>query len=51
MSNNEIIVRGLLGVDIIQYLKPMQLVECMKGSAWEIPFGNISNFLLPDQNR
>ena len=47
-------VHGLLGVDVIQHLKPMRMIDVLNGSAWElpcgiIPFGNIQNFLLPDQ--
>ena len=47
-------VHGLIGVDIIQYLKPNQMIDCLNGSAWRlsqgiIPFGNINNFLYADQ--
>ena len=47
-------VHGLVGVDIIQYLKQIQMINCMNGSAWKtsqgvIPFGNIRNFLYPSQ--
>ena len=47
-------VHGLVGVDIIQLLKQIQMINCMKGAAWRtaqgvIPFGNIQNFLYPNQ--
>ena len=47
-------VHGLIGVDIIQYLKQNQMINCINGSALKlpqgiIPFGNVNNFLYPDQ--
>ena len=53
-DNDTISVQGLIGVDVIQFLKQAQIIPCMNGSAWEtfkgiIPFGNIRNFLYPEQ--
>ena len=53
-DSDDIQVHGLLGVDVIQHLKPMRMIDVLNGSAWElpcgiIPFGNIQNFLHPDQ--
>ena len=47
-------VHGLIGVDVIQYLKKMEMVNCMNGSTWKIPegiipFGNVNNLLYPNQ--
>ena len=47
-------VHGLLGVDLLQYLRPMMLINLMGGFPWEvsqgvIPFGNVSHFLLSRQ--
>ena len=49
-------VHGLIGVDIIQFLKQVHMINCMNGSAWKvsdsrgiIPFGNIQHFLYPSQ--
>ena len=53
-EGDSVTVHGLIGVDIIQYLKPARIVSCFNGSAWEleqgvIPFGNVNNFLYPNQ--
>ena len=47
-------VQGLVGVDIIQFLKQTQMVNCLNGTAWStpkgiIPFGNVKHFLYPSQ--
>ena len=47
-------VDGLIGVDLIQYMDSMEIIECMYGSAWQIPqgiipFGNAQNFLYRSQ--
>ena len=34
-------VDGLIGVDLIQYMDSMEIIECMYGSAWQIPQGII----------
>ena len=50
-DNSEFIkVKGLIGVDLIQFLQPINIVDCMCGSAFSLyngisPFGNILNFL------
>ena len=53
-NSDDIKVHGLLGVDVIQHLKSMRMISVLNGSAWElpcgiIPFGNIQNFLYPEQ--
>ena len=53
-ESNLIEVNGLIGVDLIQYMKPMEVIDCMYGSAWRIPqgvipFGNAQNFLYRSQ--
>ena len=53
-EGDSVTVHGLIGVDIIQYLKPAKMVSCFNGSAWEleqgiIPFGNVNIFLYPNQ--
>lgn len=53
-NTDTILVHGLLGVDLIQFMKPMHLIKCMGGTAWKlpngiIPFGNVNNFLYPNQ--
>lgn len=47
-------IHGLLGVDLIQFMGPMQMIKCMDGFAWQIPegvipFGSVQNFLTPNQ--
>ena len=47
-------VHGLIGVDIVQHLKQMQMVKCMDGSVIWIssgiaPIGDIRKFLYPSQ--
>lgn len=32
-------IKGLIGVDIIQFFPMFQLVPCMQGSAWRVPGG------------
>ena len=53
-DSDKVSVYGLLGVDLIQFLKPMQMISCMNGTAWQlsngiIPFGHIQHFLHPSQ--
>ena len=38
-EKNDIRVHGLLGIDVIQFMKNIKMVDCMKGSAWEFPTG------------
>ena len=47
-------VHGLIGVDVVQHLKRMQMVKCMNGSVIETssgiaPIGDIRKFLYPNQ--
>ena len=53
-DSDTVSVHGLVGVDIIQYLKPTQMINCLNGTAWStpkgiIPFGNVKHFLYPNQ--
>lgn len=46
-------VQGLLGVDLLKVLGPMQLTSLMNGSAFRflqglVPFGNVADFLAPE---
>ena len=53
-SNSDILpIEGIVGTDIIQFLRELKTVECMSGVAYEInigsiPFGRISHFLYRD---
>ena len=52
VCNDCLTVHGLIGVDVLKYMGPMQLIHFMKGSAFEfpqsiVPFGNASDFLYP----
>ncbi len=47
---------GLLGVDFIQFFGKIKMIKCLNGTAFEtdkgiIPFGNIDQFLKPNQIR
>ena len=47
-------IQGLIGADIIQFIKELKLVQCMHGSAFYvatgiIPFGDTNHFLHPGQ--
>ena len=47
-------VQGLIGADILQFMKDLKVVQCMHGSAFHvttgiIPFGDTNNFLYPGQ--
>ena len=53
-GSNDIRVHGLIGIDFIQFIKPMKVVDCMNGVAYEvaqglIPFGNVDHFLHKSQ--
>ena len=51
VHNDYLSVHGLIGVDVLKYMGPMQLINFIKGFAFEfpqgvvVPFGNVSNFL------
>ena len=54
-EKNDIRVNGLLGIDVIQFMKNIKMVDCMKGSAWEFPtgifsLGNCQHFLYENQS-
>lgn len=53
-KKNDIRVHGLLGIDVIQFMKNIKMIDCMQGSAWEFPagispFGNCQHFLYDKQ--
>ena len=53
-NNDQVKVSGLIGVDIIQFIKPIKIVKLMNGSAFQLPngicpFGNILQYLYPNQ--
>ena len=53
-SGDSVTVHGLIGVDIIQHIKPNQVIKCLNGSAFAtnmgiIPFGNVNQFLYENQ--
>ena len=53
-KQNDVHVHGLLGVDVIQFMKNIKMVDYMKGSAWEFPtgispFGNCQHLLYKNQ--
>lgn len=52
-QNNGITVHGKLNVDVLKYMGPMELINYMKGCAFEfpqeiVPFGNISDLQFPN---
>ena len=54
LNSDKVHVHGLIGVDIIQFIKELRIINCMHGSAFQvasgiIPFGNTAHFLYPDQ--
>ena len=54
-EKNDIRVHGLLGIDVIQFMKNIKMVDCMKGSAWKFPtgispLGNCQHFLYENQS-
>ena len=54
VSSDKVHVHGLIGVDIIQFIKELRVINCMHGSAFQvasgiIPFGNTEHFLYPHQ--
>ena len=60
IENKYLYLDGLLGIDILQYLPSLNLVQCMNGSCFEIngkfiPIGNCERFLykqeIADMNR
>ena len=53
-SNYDEPVQGLIGADILQFIKELKIVPCMHGSAFSvatgiIPFGDTNHFLYPGQ--
>ena len=52
VRNNCLSVHGLIRVDVLKYMGPMQLIHFMKGSAFEflqgiVPFSNVADFCCP----
>ena len=53
-NSNSIHLQGLIGCDILQFVRELKVVECMNGPAYQlasglVPFGNIDQFLYPHQ--
>ena len=53
-NSNRIHLQGLIGCDILQFIRELRVVDCMHGPAYRIasgliPFGNIDQFLYPHQ--
>ena len=49
-------VQGLIGIDVLQFIKPFSFVNCMHGTAIQVnqglvPFGDINHFLTSNQQR
>lgn len=47
-------ILGLIGADVIQFIKELKVVQCMNGSAFSVttgivPFGDTNHFLYPGQ--
>ena len=47
-------IHGLIGADVIQFIKELKIIDCMHGSAFSvhtgvIPFGDTTHFLYPGQ--
>ena len=53
-SNYDEPILGLIGADLIQFIKELKIVQCMQGSAFSVstgimPFGDTTHFLYPGQ--
>ncbi|KAF2344415.1 hypothetical protein FHG87_024830, partial [Trinorchestia longiramus] len=53
---DEIVLDGILGIDLLQYMPNMSFVPCMDGTAMLyggklMPVGNVEHFLAPRQAR
>ena len=53
-GGDSVTIHGLVGVIIIQFIKPNQIINCLNGSAFAtsqgiMPFGNVNQFLFPNQ--
>jgi len=54
LVSDDVVMEGLLGVDTLQCLGQLDLVDCLGGSAFKlpsgiVPFGNIDGFLTREQ--
>ena len=54
-EQNDVRVYWFFGMDIIQFMKNIKMVDCMKGSAWEFPtgispFGKCQHFLYKNKS-
>jgi len=54
LTTDEVVLNGLIGVDVLQCLEKLELVSCMNGAAFKlstglIPFGNVDSFLTRKQ--
>ena len=55
-TSDEVVLDGLLGVDALQYLGDLSVVECLGGVAFKysggyVPYGHVDNFLFNKQLR
>ena len=53
-DTTKICIQGLVGCDILQFVRELRVVACMDGPAYQlasglVPFGNIDQFLYPHQ--
>ena len=51
---NKIYLQGLIGSDILQFIRELRVINYMNGPAYQlasslVPFGNIDQFLYPHQ--
>ena len=54
IRSDEVVMEGLLGVDVLQYIGEIRLINCLGGTALQIssgviPIGNVDNFLTNSQ--
>ena len=54
-GTDEVKVQGLIGIDLIQFIKDAKVVDCMYGVAWQLPqgimpYGNTQHFLYHHQH-
>jgi len=54
LDSDQVLMEGLLGVDMIQCLGQLSTISCLGGTAFKlssgiVPFGNIDNFLTNEQ--
>jgi len=50
LYSDKVVLEGLIGVDVLQCLRQLEVVSCLNGTAFQltsgiVPFGNVDNFL------